>query len=314
MAIRLRRGSVALLSGACLLWMMGPAQAGTTPPTPETDFSLTVSPTRLAVQPDDLGKKQVFQVLNQGRLPVEVEVRRADFTSRLDGTLLFRPGAAYSARDWATVTPRRFRLAAGRSAPVSVRIRVPADPEPGDHQLALVFLVPAGTGTGNIHINRGIGAPVYVAVPGPVDDSAEVTDLRAPGFTLGGPLTFTARVRDTGTVHRDFRGTGRLRLQVNGESVPFPDFTVGRGATREIATTFDPPLLCLCRAAVSLPGGTSTSVTVVVFPLHWLAAMILLGGPLLLMMFLRRRHLARMSAATRVPSGIEEENDVGQPR
>ncbi|MFJ2029174.1 hypothetical protein [Streptosporangium sp. NPDC087985] len=288
-----RRGSVAALVGACLLWMVGPAVAGSITPTPETDFSLTVSPSRLAVPPEDIGKEQEFQVINRGRLPVDVEVRRVGFTASLDGTLLFQDGAPYSAAGWVTVTPARFRLAAGTTKPVSVRINAPSDPEPGDHQLALVFLVAAVAGDGNIRVNRGIGTPVYITVPGPIDDSAEVTDLRAPRFALSGPLTFTATVHDTGTVHRDFRGNDRLRLQVNGESVPFPDFTVGRGSTREITTTFDPTLWCLCRATVSVPGpdGTSTTATatVIVFPLHWLAGVVMAGGLLLPMTVLRRQ-------------------------
>ncbi|MER5324356.1 hypothetical protein [Streptosporangium roseum] len=312
------RGRVAVLIGVCLLWMAGPAGAGSARPAPEADFSLTVSPTRLAVQPGDIGEKQEFQVINQGRQPLDVEVRKADFKPNLDGTLLFQPKAPYSASNWVTVTPDRFRLAAGRTRQVSVRINVPPDPEPGDHQLALVFLVPAGTDEGNIRINRGIGAPVYIAVPGPIDDSAEVVGLRAPSFALGGPLTFTTTVRDTGTVHRDFRGDDRLRLRVNGESVPFPDFTVSRGSTREIATTFDPPLMCLCGATVAVPGpgGTSTTATatVLVFPLHWLGAAILVAGALILLVaFARRRYRAQVAAAARAMSGIDEDGDGRQP-
>ncbi|MDP9861652.1 MULTISPECIES: hypothetical protein [Streptosporangium] len=313
-----RRGRAAVLAGAFLLWAVGPAGplavgpagAGSAPPTPGTDFSLTVSPTRLAVQPGDIDEKQRFQVVNQGERPVDVEVRKADFKPDLDGTLLFQPKAPYSASNWVTVTPDRFRLPAGRTRSVSVRISVPSAPEPGDHQLALIFMVPAGTGAGNIRVNRGIGAPVYIAVPGPVDDSAEVTGLRAPGFALGGPLTFTTTVRDTGTVHRDFRGDDRLRLRVNGESVAFPDFTVGRGAIREISTTFDPPLWCLCRAAVSIPGpgGTPTAATatVVVLPLHWLAAVVLTAAGLyLLARHARRRYRAQVRAAAHALSGAD---------
>ncbi|MEO5875127.1 MAG: hypothetical protein ABIQ26_09045, partial [Streptosporangiaceae bacterium] len=195
----------------------------------------------------------------------------------------------------------QFRLEPGKSRYVTIQMNPPADPEPepGDHQLALIFKVPAGRNASNIKINRGIAAPVFLAVPGRIDSSVEVAGLRAPGFVTRGPVSLVTRIRDTGTVHRDFRGPGRLHAQAGGSDLTFPDFTVLRGSTREVATRWNPPLMCVCHATVSVGGtgeGTRTAtVRIIVLPLHLLA--IALGSLLALLLgvwFTKRRFRARV--------------------
>jgi hypothetical protein len=162
-------------------------------------------------------------------------------------------------------------VAPGTAQTVTATITVPAGPEPGDHQVALVFLVPAGKGAGNIKINRGIGTPVYITVPGPIDDSASLSNLSAKGFATRGPVRLTATMNNTGNVHRDFRGATPLKVSGAGTAAPFPDFTVMRGSMRDISTTWNPPLICVCNPTVSFvnAAGTvqSSSVRVIVFPL-----------------------------------------------
>lgn len=199
-------------------------------------FSLSVTPARLVVPPGELGADQVFRVTNGGDAPIDVHVEKSDFTADRSGTVVLRERAPYSASTWVTAVPGEFRLASGATRQVRVRIAVPDAPEPGDHQVALVFTVDAGARGGNIRINRGVGVPLFIGVPGYAHDAAEVTALRAPGFAVGGPVPITAGIRSTGTAHRDFLGAGRLSVRVNGADVPFPGFTVMRGATREVTT------------------------------------------------------------------------------
>ncbi|GAA4234639.1 hypothetical protein FHR32_005559 [Streptosporangium album] len=71
--------------------------------------------------------------------------------------------------DWVTVTPHRFRLAAGESTPVSARISVPSDPEPGDHQLALVLLMML------LRRRRLARRNAAVRVPSEVEEGSDVT-------------------------------------------------------------------------------------------------------------------------------------------
>jgi hypothetical protein len=255
-------------------------------------------------------------VINAGRKPFTVTVQKADFTAGDDGALHFQPDAPYAAASWVQVTPTHFVVAPGATTDVTFRVSMPDRAEPGDHQLALIFKVPAGRNAANIRINRGIATPVFIAVPGPVSRSVEVSRLRAPGFALHGPLLFSTRVHDIGTVHRDFRGKGKLHVDVGGSRVSFPDFTVLRDSTREVTARWNPPLMCVCHATLSVPGSAGTqstaAVRIIVFPLHLLA--ILLGGLLALLLlgwFVRRRYRAKVlaaAAALRVDQGADEED------
>ena len=243
-----------------------PFEAATNP-----NFSLAISPTRLVVDRGQADEPQKIKIINGGTSEMRVDVTKQNFTGGRDGSMIMAETAPWSASTWVDVSPTTMVIPAGETRVVTARITIPTDPEPGDHQVALVFLVPAGESKANVKINRGIGTPLYVTVPGPIDDSAMVKALDAGGFAAGGPIDITATIENTGTVHRDFRSDTPLRVNAAGTAEPFPDFTVMRGATRDIATTWDPPLMCICHPTVSIIDAKgevqSMSVRVVVFPL-----------------------------------------------
>lgn len=312
------RGGRVLVMLACLLGSLaplgaGPAAAAPKPvpapqAPPEHDFGLSVSPTRLAIAPDEINGEHRFTVTNRGRQPLDLVVSHSGFTADTEGRVRFqREEAPYSAMDWITVTPTRFRLEPGTRQDVLARITMPPDPEPGDHHVALRFMVPAPAEGGQIRLNRGISTPMYITVPGPVDDTVRITRLESPSFATGGPIRISATFQNTGTVHRDFRGdNGRLHLSIDGRKVPFPDFTVPRGATRNVSVQWDgPPAMCLCRAEVSFPlksgvlEHADTSVMILpvaraAWALAGVVAVVLLG------MFARRQYRARVLAAARM--------------
>lgn len=288
----LRRSAV--LSACVLLagWSVPLAQASEAPaPPPPSNsttyelnpdqFSLTVSPTRLVIGPADIARTAEIQVVNTGQAAVPVTVQKRNFTTGPDGSLRYQPDAPFGASDWVTVGPESFELAPGASQVVTADIAVPSSPEPGDHQVAVVLLVPAGETDANIKVNRGIAAPVLITVPGPVDDSVSIGGLSAPGFALRGPVDLAAELRSTGTVHRDFRGQAPLTVESAGSATPFPDFTVMRGATRQVSTAWDPPLMCICQPTVTYldaAGAPQTATaTVVVFPVDLLGGLVLLA-------------------------------------
>lgn len=290
--------TAALFGITCLLCVQAPIAIAQ----PSPGFSLAVTPTRLVVPAGASEAVQRFVVSNGGRKPFTVTVDKADFTASENGALAFRPDAPYAAAEWVRVTPRRFTMQPGTTRNVTFQITLPDKAEPGDHQLALIFKVPARGNAANIRINRGIATPVFIAVPGGIDDETKVDGVEAPGFALHGPIAITTRVSDRGTVHRDFRGKGRLRVEAGGGGVAFPDFTVLRGATRQVTTRWNPPLMCVCHATVAVRGahGTRSAATVriIVLPVHLLAAGLAAGLVLLLgAKFTRRRYRARILAA-----------------
>ncbi len=179
----------------------------------------------------------------------------------------------YSASGWITSTPNNFSLLPGASQAVILTIAMPEIVEPGDHQVAVVFMVPGDDSTANnVKINRGIGVPMYITVPGEIDDSVTLKNMAAPSFATGGPVTITASVKNTGTVHRDYRGETPLLVDAPGEAAPFPDFTVGRGLTSDISTTWDPPFIGIFNPMVTLTNADGTtesqSVQVIIFPIQ----------------------------------------------
>jgi hypothetical protein len=287
MISKLRRSAV-LASCVLLLGWAVPLTVGAetrvsapTPPSNSTKyvpihspFALTISPTRLVLSPADIGRVAKLLVINRGEQAQTVTVEKENFVGGSDGSLRVVANAPYSASSWVTVTPTSFRIAPGTAQVVLASVTVAAHSEPGDHQVAIVFLVPAAKGPGNIKINRGIATPMYVAVGGRTSDTTLLSGFSAPGFAMGGPVTITATVRDVGTVHRDFRGRTDLALGASGSGTAFPDFTVLRGSIRDISTTWNPPLMCSCHISVSFTnadGSVQTStVHVVVFPLYQL--------------------------------------------
>jgi hypothetical protein len=288
----------------CTVALLGLPTPVSAAPTPE--FALSVSPTRLVVDPSQIDDDQHFEVSNYGNRPVGVVVSKRAFIAGQDGTMAMTADAPYSATNWVTVVPERFDLAPGATAPVTVRIAVPAEPEPGDHQVALVFLVPATDKAKNIQLNRGIGTPIFITVPGVIDDTTKIAGLDAPRFALrGGPVTFTATIRDTGTVHRDFRAGDRLTIAVDGQKVDLPEFTVLRGSDRVVTSTWaDPPMWCSCRAVLSMSHADGSvqhsTVKILVMPLHLIFYLLVAIVVLLVAGWItRRRYRAQVLAAAR---------------
>lgn len=264
-----------------------------------SDFALMVSPTRLVLGPGHAGTKQEIQVVNRGQSPLTVTAQKRNFSAGLNGSLNYQDTAPYSASTWLTIAPTTFVLPPGATQVVTATVAIPAEPDAGDHQVAIVFLVPAGQTTANVKINRGISIPLFVTVPGPTTDTTTLSGLDAPWFATRGPVQVTATVHNTGTVHHDFRAAAPLTMTAAGSTTAFPDFTVMRDADRDIATTWDPPLLCVCHPSVTMHNADGTiqtaSIRVVVFPLLPVATVLVLL--LLALVGLRwRRHRSARTA------------------
>ncbi len=314
-SVRLRRAVGAFFGITCILLVQVPGVVARGAPVP--GFSFQVSPTRLVIPAGTDSATQKFLVTNGGRLPFTVNVQKADFTASEDGALNFKPNAPYAASSWAQITPTHFLIKPGTSQNVTFRINRPDRAEPGDHQLALIFKVPAGRNAANIRINRGIATPVFMAVPGSADRTVEVARLRAPGFATHGPIYFSTRVHDVGTVHRDFRGKGKMHVEVGGRRVAFPDFTVLRDSAREVTARWNPPLMCVCHATLSVPGSdgkaSPPTIRIIVFPVQLAAT--LLGVLLILLLlgwFVRRRYRAKVLAVASALIADQAANDDGR--
>ncbi|MFE2519398.1 fimbrial biogenesis chaperone [Streptomyces mirabilis] len=225
------------------------------PPSPAAPaFALKVSPTRLVMSPDQAATVQHFQVSNTGKVKGDVNVSATSMEQHADGSLTYPPTAPYSAANWVAMTPQHFQLDPGATQKVTVHLTVPAAPEPGEHYVALLSLVPSQA-QNRMRINRGVAVPLLVTVRGSTIDAVKATNLETSGLSVGGPISLTATVKETGTVHHDFYGPHHnLVAEADGTKLAFSDFTVLRGSSRTVKTQWtDPPLACVCHIKVAIP-------------------------------------------------------------
>lgn len=320
----LRCSSALGLSALILMGTLNPGTASAETPTPtpapssstsyELDkdkYSLTVSPTRLVVAPENIGTTQKLMLVNRGQAPLAVTMEKRNFTTNNDGSLNYSDDAPYAAADWMLVSPAQFTIAPGATQVVTADITMPAKPDLGDHQVALVFMVPAGQSSKNIKINRGVGSPVYITVPGPTDDSTTINSLTGPKFSRGGSLDINASIQNSGTVHRDFRGPNALKLASDGDTA-FPDFTVSRGATRDVTAVWKAPFVCICYPTVAIDNASgivsTATLRVIVFPWHLLLGAFVAVGVVVALMRLGRR-----SFRAQVAKAAAQQTTMGGP-
>jgi hypothetical protein len=265
-------------------------------------IAMLISPPRLIISARQVGKTQRLEIENRGSDPLFVTARLESMTQGPTGAAL--PGAKtpYSAATWVTVVPRQFEVKPHTRRYIQVRIHLPAKPEPGDHNVAIILMLPPQPGHGNIHVADGIGVPTLITVPGPVIDHVSVRSLVAPDMSAWGPVKIAATVSESGDVHHSFVGRhGRLQARADGLTVPFPAITVLRGSTVTLATTWaNHPLFCVCSitTAVVADGHRSSAVvTVLILPL--IQILIAVGALLaiLLAFVLYRRRRASMLAS-----------------
>jgi len=280
-----------------------PAAAAAGPTRPRPGFALSLSPTRLVVPTIGGRSTQRLTVTNNGAQPLPIVVAADAFQQALDGTISFTTDGPYSATRWVRVTPPTFTVAAGRSQPVTVDVAVPPHPEPGEHQVGIVFLTAQHQARGNLAVNRGVGAQLLINAPGPVTNQITLGRLRAPWFADGGPVALRLSVGNAGTAHRDYLPPRLLHGTVGGQRVDFPPFTVLRASARDLTTSWDsPPWVCICRARVTTDDGNGHQIVstaqIIVFPAPATAGLLLLVvGISLLGRGLRRRNTQSRQAA-----------------
>jgi hypothetical protein len=250
-----------------------PAAATATPgPVPHgRGLAMLVSPPRLTIAGRQLSRVDRLEIENRGSIPLKVHTRIETLAQRSDGSSVPEQSASYSATGWIKVVPSQFSVLPGARRVVHVHIQVPAHPEPGDHDLAIILLVPPRPGKGNIRIAEGIGVPVLITAPGQVTDDVSVTGLHPPGFSAGGAIALAATIRESGNIHHSFRGPhGRLEAKAGSAEVLFPPFTVLRGSTVTARTTWaNHPAMCICHITVAVTSGghrTTATATVIIFP------------------------------------------------
>lgn len=194
--MRLPRRLVAFLTPAlvCLAGLTAPAparaagQAGEFSLRPVRPADAPARERSYIVRTVDVGSvfTDRLEAVNLTDQPLELDVTAVDATVLDDGS--FAPGTAATAEGgWMTVTPSRVLVPAQGTAPVQVRITVPADAAPGDHIAAVVAQRADGgttpSGQANVVLRQRVGVRAYLTVRGdePVQRGFEVRGLRWTG-------------------------------------------------------------------------------------------------------------------------------------
>lgn len=92
-----------------------------------------------------------------------------------------------------------------KSVDVSFTIAVPVGAEPGGHYAAVFAkqIKKTPEGKTEIGVTSRVGTLILVSVPGATSKSAQITDFNSPRFVWQGPVDFSMKVKNTGTVHYD---------------------------------------------------------------------------------------------------------------
>lgn len=121
------------------------------------------------------------------------------------------PGVT-TVRDWITLdTPATSPLGKDEKKEVHYHIAAPQDAEPGSHFGVVFFKAVPGDATGSLRIGTQVGVLVFVTIPGNHLQKGKILNFQAPSFVQGGPVNFTMKFENTGTVHFEPKGTITIR-------------------------------------------------------------------------------------------------------
>jgi len=169
----------------------------------------------------------------------------------------------YSLAKWIKTEPEEFNLKPGEEKLVKFTITIPENAEPGGHYgtvLGGIKAVTGAGGTGAVVVQR-VGALVLLTVPGAMKEELAVKDFSTPRYLEYGPIPFTIRFENKGTVH--VKPTGYVTVtnwlgQKVGDA-GFSPLNVLPGGVRKFETTLDKKWLLAGKYTATLSGSYGMS-------------------------------------------------------
>jgi len=144
-------------------------------PAPRPPVALTASPAHVSLRGSG---RTTVRIANVGTSAVVVDVTRAGFALDLRGRPEIVPRApSRAAVRWLTLRPRRLALRPGQSGSLTIRSKLPARAEPGDHD-ALVLMTTRPVRAKGLSVRMRIGVVVVVRAPGAIMRRLEPRSLR----------------------------------------------------------------------------------------------------------------------------------------
>lgn len=169
-----------------------------------TGLSLSPPTFEISANPGD-SLKNVIRVQNISEKNLKVVVEKRNFTALgEEGSVsLTEEETSFSLASWITPGWSEFDLPAKGNINFPFEIKVPLNAEPGGHFGSLVFKIggatPSQTGAA---LAQELGALILLQVSGDVREAAVLESFQVDkSFAEYGPVSFEARVRNSGNVH-----------------------------------------------------------------------------------------------------------------
>jgi hypothetical protein len=198
------------------------------PATAHADQQLTVSPLLMnlaGAAGDELIES--IAVTASGSDPITVELVHADFGFDDDYQVVLindsaKETTAFSTRDWFSLPKPRYRIPAGQSRDLPLRISVPPN-TPGGTYLgaALLRVVPPDDAAGGSQVQAvaQTGSLVFIAVEGGDPPRPKIDAFSVSSLTTRGPITPKLVVRNDGDEYFTLEGNVKLTGPGTDETV-----------------------------------------------------------------------------------------------
>ena len=237
-------------------------------------------------------------------LPVTVDIRNFTAMGEKGEVSLSKGSNRYSMSDWISVTPTAQTIAAKDSAVFNYTIHVPQNAEPGGRFSSIVFSVAPQkvTGGSGVAIGQEVGSLLFLRVAGDVKESAQIESFDTGSILHEyGPVHFQIRVKDTGNVQFQPRGTVSITNMFGKpvQTIPVNAHNVLPGAVRQMDASWQHKwLFGQYNATVSLVYGSkgqiiTASTTFWGFPFRIILVVLIILAVLGFIIFRGRRRFGR---------------------
>jgi len=159
----------------------------------------------LTANPGDVIVNQL-KVYNPNESTIGIKMEVEDFTvSGEQGHVKIEPAETetYSIARWVTMEPEAFVLGPREQRFITFTIKIPDNAEPGGHYGSILAGTSAVAGEefSGAAIAGRVGALVLLSVSGEVKEDLTVKEFHDTGYSEYGPIDFTMRFENTGTIH-----------------------------------------------------------------------------------------------------------------
>ncbi|MBU0546767.1 MAG: DUF916 domain-containing protein [Patescibacteria group bacterium] len=193
---------------------------------------------------DDISNK--LKIYNPTDSVITIKMEVEDFkTVGETGQVIVTPEeeTTYSLKKWVNINPIEFTLEPGESEFVNFDILVPENAEPGGKYgsiLASPVAIMGDEPTG-ASVSSKVGALLLLTIAGEVKEGLIIKEFFVPSFLETGPVPFTIRLENTGTVHLRPRGFVTISdwRDKKVTDIPFPQNNIIPGSIRKIEASWD---------------------------------------------------------------------------